>query len=269
MEKELRLDKFLADMAQGSRSQIRAMAKNGLITVNGVTEKRPERKIRIPDDMVTLAGKPVSYTVMEYFMLNKPKGVVSATEDKRHKTVIDLIQTPSRRDLFPVGRLDLDTEGLLLLTNDGALAHRLLSPKKQVDKVYMADCLGEVPGTAIQMFAKGLILPDGLCCLPASLVICGVRQRNVEDGIRPPADNTPPFVKDTQDACGTDDKITTVRLTIREGKFHQVKRMMEAVGCPVLSLKRLSVGPLTLDPKLLPGEYRRLTKKEVELLNRL
>ncbi len=269
MEKELRLDKFLADMAQGSRSRIRTMAKNGLIAVNGVTEKRPERKIRLPHDVVTLAGKQVFYTDMEYFMLNKPAGVVSATEDKRHKTGIDLIDTQSRRDLFPVGRLDLDTEGLLLLTNDGALAHRLISPKKHVDKVYVAECLGEVPKTAVRTFAEGLTLSDGLRCLPAELVISEVRQRTAADEVRSLAGGILPAADDTSSACGPGDKITTVRLTIHEGKFHQVKRMMEAVGCPVLSLKRLSVGPLMLDPGLSPGAYRRLTKEEVELLKQL
>ena len=240
MEKAMRLDKFLADMGKGTRSQIREAVQGGRISVNGVTVKKPELKIKVPGDTVLFDRMEVAYVTTEYYMLNKPQGVVSATEDKKYKTVVDLIEDKNRRDLFPVGRLDIDTEGLLLITNDGELTHRLLSPKRHVDKVYSARCEGRVPEEAAALFKEGIELPDGLRCRPADLELLNV----------------------------TPDE-TEVRLTIHEGKFHQVKRMMEAVGCPVLFLKRLSMGPLSLDETLAPGEYRALTKQEVELLKAL
>jgi len=244
MEQEMRLDKFLADMGKGTRSELRTAVRKGRVQVNGETEKKPERKIKIPQDDVLFDGLPVSYVTMEYYMLNKPAGVVSATEDKKYKTVVDLITGKNRKDLFPVGRLDIDTEGLLLITNDGALSHKLLSPKKHVDKVYFARCKGTLSETAVEEFQKGILLPDGLKCLPAALRI--LSRTDTDDG-----------------------PVTEVSLTIREGKFHQVKRMMEAAGCPVLYLKRMSMGPLTLDETLLPGQYRPLTPKELEQLNGL
>ncbi|MCI7796214.1 MAG: rRNA pseudouridine synthase [Lachnospiraceae bacterium] len=240
MEKEIRLDKFLADMGKGTRSQIREAVRKGRVLVNGEIVKESDRKVRPMEEQVLFDGEPVSYVEYEYFMLNKPQGVISATYDPRHKTVVDLIGDKKRKDLFPVGRLDIDTEGLLLITNDGALAHRLLAPKKHVDKTYFARCEGHVPDSAVKDFADGILLDDGLKCLPAALVI------------------------QKRDAGTTD-----VLLTIHEGKFHQVKRMMESCGCPVLSLKRLTMGPLTLDEALRPGEFRPLTEYELELLNNL
>lgn len=247
-EKELRLDKFLADMGKGTRSRLKEDIRKGRIFVNGEVVKNADKKIRIPQDIVLFDGKPVSYVTMEYYMLNKPQGVLSATEDKRRRTVLDLIDQKKRKDLFPVGRLDADTEGLLLITNDGALSHKLLAPKSHVDKVYFARCAGKVPKSAVSSFAEGLLLPDGLQCLPAVLNILSVTETGETEN------------KETA---------TEVLLTIREGKFHQVKRMMEAVGCPVLFLKRLSMGPLVLDESLKPGEYRPLTKQELELLKQL
>lgn len=244
MEKEIRLDKFLADMGKGTRSQLKEAARKGRIQVNGEIVKKPEMKVKIPGDTVVFDGTPVSYVTMEYYMLNKPQGVVSATEDNRYKTVVDLIEGKNRKDLFPVGRLDIDTEGLLIITNDGPLAHRLLAPKKHVDKIYFAVCEGHVPDSAVEEFSDGILLPDGLKCLPAALEI---QERYIEDG----------------------QALTKVCLTIREGKFHQVKRMMEAVGCPVKFLKRMTMGPIELDKSLKPGEYRPLTEKELELLNSL
>lgn len=244
MEKEIRLDKFLADMGKGTRSQLKEAARKGRIHVNGEVVKKADIKVKVPGDVVTFDGAAVSYVTMEYYMLNKPQGVVSATEDNRYKTVVDLIDGKKRKDLFPVGRLDIDTEGLLIITNDGPLAHRLLAPKKHVDKVYYAICDGHVPDSAIGEFAEGILLPDGLKCLPAKLEI---KNRTIRE----------------------DKPITEVYLTIREGKFHQVKRMMDAVECPVLFLKRLTMGPIALDETLSPGEYRPLTDKELELLNQL
>ena len=244
MGKEMRLDKYLADMGKGTRSQIKEAARKGRIQINGVIEKKADTKVDPETDTIVFDGSVVSYVTMEYYMLNKPQGVVSATEDNKYQTVIDLIEGKNRKDLFPVGRLDIDTEGLLLITNDGPLAHRLLAPKKHVDKIYYAVCDGFVPDSAIPEFAEGILLPDGLKCLPASLEI----MTRIEENGKP---------------------VSEIKLTIREGKFHQVKRMMEAVGCPVIFLKRLTMGPLTLDETLKPGEYRSLTIEELELLNSL
>ncbi len=240
----MRLDKYLADMGKGTRSQIKEAARKGRIQVNGVVVKKPDTKVNVEADQIVFDGITVTYVTMEYYMLNKPQGVVSATEDNKYQTVIDLIEGKNRKDLFPVGRLDIDTEGLLLITNDGPLAHRLLAPKKHVDKIYYAVCEGHVPDSAVSDFAEGILLPDGLKCLPAALQIL---TRKEADG----------------------KALTEVKLTIREGKFHQVKRMMEAVGCPVLFLKRLTMGPLPLDESLKVGEYRPLTVDELELLNDL
>ncbi len=229
----MRLDRFLGEMGQGTRSQIRAMAKKGRIQVNGQVVKAPEFKISPETDTVAVDGITVGYAAFEYYMLNKPQGTVSATEDGRYPTVVSLIGETKRRDLFPVGRLDLDTEGLLLITNDGALAHSLLSPKKHVDKVYFVRFTGTLPTDAAEQLMEGITLEDGTKTMPAHL---GKVQG---------------------------DEVT---LTIREGKFHQVKRMFEALGCQVVYLKRLSMGSLSLDERLKPGEYRALTKKELESL---
>ncbi len=175
MEKEIRLDKFLADMGKGTRSQIKEAARKGRIQVNGNVVKKTDVKVKIPGDFVVFDGVPAAYVTMEYYMLNKPQGVVSATEDRHYRTVVDLIDEKNRNDLFPVGRLDIDTEGLLLITNDGPLAHRLLAPKKHVDKIYYAVCDGQVPDSAVEEFAKGILLPDGLQCLPAKLEIREIR----------------------------------------------------------------------------------------------
>ena len=234
MGKESRLDKFLADMGRGTRSQIREMAKKGRISINGQPVKKTDLKVDPERDAVAVDGQPVAYVTHEYYMLHKPAGVVTATEDNLHRTVMDLLET-ARKDLFPVGRLDIDTEGLLLITNDGELAHQLLSPKKHVDKVYFARVAGALPEDAAQRMAEGMTLRDGTPVLPAELAI-----------------------------DGTDGNETLVRLTIREGKFHQVKRMFEALGCRVTYLKRLSMGPLALDPELPCGAARPLTEQEIQ-----
>lgn len=187
---------------------------------------------------MTWKGTPVDFVAYEYIMLNKPAGVVSATEDKRDRTVLDLVKDARRKDLFPVGRLDKDTEGLLLLTNDGKLAHRLLSPKHHVAKVYYARVQGVMTEADVQRFKEGFAVDDELTALPAELEILSVCEG---------------------DTC-------EIRLKIFEGKFHQVKRMVQAAGKEVLYLKRLSMGPLVLDAALAPGEYRSLTEKEQEAL---
>ena len=246
MEKAIRLDKYLADMGKGTRTELKEMIRKGRIKVNGEVVKKPETKIRKGEDTILFDNAPVEYVELEYYLLNKPQGVISATEDRRRETVVDLIDEKQRKDLFPVGRLDIDTEGLLLITNDGALAHRLLAPGHHVDKVYEARCKGLVPDEAVQKFRDGMELSDGLSCMPAELEILERKAGDPETGTE-----------------------SLVSLTLHEGKFHQVKRMMEEVGCPVVHLKRLSMGPLKLDATLNPGEYRKLTDKERELLENL
>lgn len=232
---KLRLDKYLADMGAGTRSEVKKAIAKGQVSIGGLTVKRPETKIDTEQDEVEYQGRSVSYVEYEYYMLNKPAGVVSATEDKKERTVVDLIES-RRKDLFPVGRLDKDTEGLLLITNDGKMAHRLLSPKKHVDKVYYARIKGNVIGADVQAFADGLDIGEKHRTLPANLVILNA------------------------------DEISEIEVTLQEGKFHQVKRMFEAVKKEVLYLKRIRMGSLVLDDTLLPGTYRKLTEKEISEL---
>ena len=234
-----RLDKYLVEMSVASRSTIKEMARKGRITVNGTTVKASDIKIDEDNDIVAVDGQIIAYSHMEYFMLNKPAGVITATEDKHAATVLDLIKERVRKDLFPGGRLDKDTEGLLLITNDGDLAHRLLAPKKHVDKVYFAIIEGIVTEAHIRVFASGMKLLDGTDIMPGELEILEVNE---------------------------EDATSRILLTIHEGKFHQVKRMFEAVGTEVVYLKRLSMGPLVLDDALAPGEYRRLTDEELAML---
>lgn len=233
---KLRLDKYLAEMNLGTRSEVKKLITKGQIQVNRTIVKKPEFKLDPISDRVQYQDREITYVTYEYYMLNKPSGVISATEDKRDTTVIDLIESRQRKDLFPVGRLDKDTEGLLLITDDGALAHRLLSPKKHVDKTYYAKICGKVTKEDIEIFEKGICIGDEKLTLPAKLVI-------LKSGAE-----------------------SEIELTIQEGRFHQVKRMFQAVGKEVVYLKRLSMGGLSLDPSLKPGEYRKLTKEEMEQL---
>ena len=232
---KLRLDKYLADMSVGTRSEVKKLISKGLVTVNGCTVKKPEIKIDTDADEVVCQGINVSYAEYEYYMLNKPQGVISATEDPNQETVLDLIDS-KRKDLFPVGRLDKDTEGLLLITNDGQLAHRLLAPGKHVDKVYFAKIDGCVTKEDVKAFEEGLDIGDEKKTLPGFLKIL------------------------------SSGEMSEIELTIHEGRFHQVKRMFQAVGKEVVFLKRLSMGELSLDPELKPGEYRELKKDEIDRL---
>ncbi|MDO5415761.1 MAG: pseudouridine synthase [Lachnospiraceae bacterium] len=249
---QMRLDKFLGEMGVGTRTQIKEIARKGRVLVNGRTEKKSDRKIDPEADRIQVDGREISYAAWEYYMLNKPQGVVSATEDGLHQTVIDLLTEAKRKNLFPVGRLDIDTEGLLLITNDGDLAHRLLSPKKHVDKVYYAKVEGALPADSVRQMELGITLEDGTKTLPAKLEILGPVPL--------------PRVQEETDAKSGASVGTEIRLTIREGRFHQVKRMFEALGCRVVFLKRLSMGTLRLDEHLLPGQYRPLTEEELEKL---
>ncbi len=235
----MRLDKFLAEMKVGSRSEVKQLIRKGQILVNDEVIKKPEWKVDERTDQVVFAGKKIEYAAFEYYMLNKPGGVVSATEDKKDPTVIDLIDTKKRNDLFPVGRLDKDTEGLLLITNDGKLAHELLSPKKHVDKVYFARIQGVVTDADAEAFKEGVnigSLKDPELTMPAELTIL------------------------------SSGKLSEIRLRIQEGKFHQVKRMFQAVGKEVIYLKRETMGSLKLDQGLPLGEYRSLTDQEIKEL---
>lgn len=235
----IRMDKYLADMGIGTRQEVKKYMKQGRVTVDGELVKKPETKVDIEKSKVCFDGREVLYEQYEYYMLHKPAGVISATEDNRCETVIDLIESKKRKDLFPVGRLDKDTEGLLLITNDGALAHRLLSPKKHVDKCYFARIQGIVTQEDVEAFSKGVNIgtsQEEEWTMPGKLVI------------------------------EKSDAISEIRLTIQEGKFHQVKRMFEAVGKEVIYLKRESMGTLVLDETLKPGEYRKLTEEELKSL---
>lgn len=232
----IRLDKFLSEMGVGTRQEVKQYIRKGKVEVDGEIAKRPELKVDETKANVTLDGERIGYASYVYYMLNKPSGVVSATEDKREKTVIDLIKDKKRKDLFPVGRLDKDTEGLLLITNDGDLAHRLLAPKKHVDKVYYAKIDGMVTEEDVKRFAEGIDIgaEEEEMTRPAKLDI----MKSAEE--------------------------SEIRLTIHEGKFHQVKRMFLAVGKEVTYLKRERMGTLCLDENLKPGEYRLLTEEEIE-----
>lgn len=235
----IRLDKYLADMGCGTRQEVKKLIRSGQVSVDGAVVKKPETKVEQTVQEVCLNGEKIGYESFEYYMLNKPAGVISATEDRSCQTVVDLIKEKKRKDLFPVGRLDKDTEGLLLITNDGALAHRLLSPKKHVDKCYFARVSGKVTEDDVRSFENGVnigSLEQPEITMPAKLEII------------------------------TSDEISQIRLTIQEGKFHQVKRMFQAVGKEVIYLKRLRMGTLVLDENLSVGEYRPLTKEELEKL---
>lgn len=232
----MRLDKYLSEVGAGTRSEVKKYIRQGNVTVDGQTVKRPEEKIDEIKQTVCVNGRQTVYKKFEYYMLNKPAGVVSATTDNHDKTVMELIGDKKRKDLFPVGRLDKDTEGLLLITNDGEMAHRLLSPKKHVDKVYYAKVDGRVTEETVKQFAEGLFIGNGDYANPSVLNVI------------------------------KEDDISEVELTIQEGKFHQVKRMFKAAGMEVVYLKRLSMGGLSLDERLSEGEYRTLTKEEVEML---
>ena len=232
----IRLDKYLADMQVGTRREVKKLIRAGKVQVGGHVCKNADEKFDPEQTDVMVDHVLVGYAAYEYFMLNKPKGCVSATEDNRYPVVLDYISQHKRKDLFPVGRLDLDTEGLLLITNDGALAHELLSPSKHIPKTYEAKIDGIVTQADTELFAQGMDIGEKKPTKPAELIIL---KANV---------------------------ISHVQITIYEGKFHQIKRMFEKVGKPVLELKRISMGALVLDEQLKPGEYRALTEKEINYL---
>lgn len=235
---KMRLDKFLANMNIGSRSEVKKYIKDSKILVNSKIEKDAGKIIDTENDKIFFNNQEITYIEKIYIMMNKPKGVVSATFDNLHKTVIDLLDEKYKNfDIFPVGRLDIDTEGLLLLTNDGQLAHNLLSPKKHIEKTYYVEVNKEINEHDIKKFKDGIILDDGYKTMPAKLVII---------------ENTRNYAK--------------LNVTIREGKFHQIKRMFADLNAKVTYLKRIKMGNLVLDENLLLGNYRELTEIELKLL---
>ena len=213
------------------------MLKAGRVTVNGKKEKSAKLQIDEVIDEIRFDGQKLDYEEFVYYMMNKPQGVISATEDPKHKTVLDLMDDYARaKEVFPVGRLDIDTHGLLLLTNDGKLAHALLSPKRHVDKTYLAQINGVMTDADVETFAQGIPLKD-FTCQPAKLELVSIDREKEE---------------------------SLVRVTIAEGKFHQIKRMVAYCGKEVVDLQRLTMGTLTLDENLKRGEWRRLSKEELE-----
>jgi len=236
-----RLDKILGNLGCGSRKEVKVSCKNGEVVVDGEVVKDSSTKVDPETAVIEVNGERVMYRKYVYLLLNKPAGVVSATFDNYDETVIDLLDPEYQVfEPFPVGRLDKDTVGFLLLTNDGALNHKLIAPKNHVDKVYYAEIDKPVNEKDIESFRKGIVIDDGYKCMPGKLEIIS----STEDGSK-------------------------VLVTIQEGKFHQVKRMFEALDKSVVYLKRVKFGPMELDETLEEGEYRELTKEEIEVLNNL
>ena len=234
-----RIDKFLSNAQIASRSEVKKYIKAGKIRVNGVIIQKPEEKIDSEKDVVEFDDKVVNRKTDIFILLNKPAGVVTATTDRFDKTVMDLLQVPGKEKLFPVGRLDKDTEGLLIITDDGDTAHRLLSPKHHVPKTYYAKIAGIVTQNDCAAFQEGLDIGDEKKTLPARLKVLSVDEQA---------------------------QTSEIEVTVCEGRFHQVKRMFQAVGKNVVYLKRISMGTLQLGTDLEPGEYRELTKEEIMLL---
>lgn len=232
-----RIDKILSNMGYGTRKEVKELIRGGLVEVDGIVVKDSGQQVMTCSQEVKVEGRKLLYRDTIYIMMNKPQGVISATEDNRERTVIDLLPEQFRAfDPFPVGRLDKDTEGLLLLTNDGQLSHRLLSPRKHVPKTYMAKVAGMVNNDDVEAFSKGVTLGDGYRTMASQLLILG------------------------------SGNISTVEITIYEGKFHQVKRMFQSVGKEVIFLKRISMGELKLDEALEPGEFRELYENELRII---
>lgn len=233
----MRLDKFLSHVGLGSRKEVKEVLKKEIVQVNEKRIKDGKFNVDEASDVVTLNGEMLSYQAFFYYMLHKPQGVISATEDGQHRTVLDLLgKNDYRKDIFPVGRLDKDTTGLLILTNDGPFSHNLLSPKKHIPKRYLAEVEGVMTGEDVTLFARGIMLRGDEWCQPAELEIVSTNEGKNR---------------------------STIRLTITEGKYHQVKRMVAALGKHVLTLHRETMGPLALDADLKVGDYRPLTLAEI------
>lgn len=316
----MRLDKFLADMGVGSRSDLKKAIRKSLVTVNGAVEKDPGAQVSA-EDHICFDGAEIRYAEQQYYMLHKPAGVLSASEDRRQTTVVDLINLNDelvRKDLFPVGRLDKDTEGLLIITNDGHLAHQLLVPKHHIDKTYYAIVTGTITEDDQRAFTRGIRYDEKLTALPATLrvlstgkTVADLRRElgfpenvsafvpsdevNAADGqpaftrsdashmlaemrITDPTARLlrtrlagPAFIGAEEPADITEDSLVSeVEITIQEGKFHQIKKMVKALpgGKEILYLRRITMGALRLDPNLAPGEFRKLSEDEIKILKK-
>lgn len=309
----MRLDKFLADMGVGSRSDLKKAIRKSLVTVNGAVEKDPGAQVSA-EDHICFDGAEIRYAEQQYYMLHKPAGVLSASEDRRQTTVVDLIRDAAstdasaanasaadhhaagghddgsivrstedalvRKDLFPVGRLDKDTEGLLIITNDGPLAHQLLVPKHHIDKTYYAIVTGTITEDDQRAFTRGIRYDEKLTALPATLRVLSTGKTVAELrralGFTATSERLlrtrlagPAFVGAEEPADITDDTLVSeVEITIQEGKFHQIKKMVKALpgGKEILYLRRITMGALRLDPALAPGEFRKLSESEVRIL---
>ena len=309
----MRLDKFLADMGVGSRSDLKKAIRKSLVTVNGAVEKDPGAQVSA-EDRICFDGVEIRYAEQQYYMLHKPAGVLSASEDRRQTTVVDLIRDAAstdasaanasasdhhaadghadgriarntedarvRKDLFPVGRLDKDTEGLLIITNDGPLAHQLLVPKHHIDKTYYAIVTGTITEDDQSAFARGIRYDEKLTALPATLRVLSTGKTVAELrralGFTATSERLlrtrlagPAFIGAEEPADITDDTLVSeVEITIQEGKFHQIKKMVKALpgGKEILYLRRITMGALRLDPALAPGEFRKLRQEEIKIL---
>lgn len=309
----MRLDKFLADMGVGSRSDLKKAIRKSLVTVNGAVEKDPGAQVSA-EDHICFNGAEIRYAEKQYYMLHKPAGVLSASEDRRQTTVVDLIRDAAstdasaanastadhhaaggyadgriarstkdarvRKDLFPVGRLDKDTEGLLIITNDGPLAHQLLVPKHHIDKTYYAIVTGTITEDDQRAFTHGIRYDEKLTALPATLRVLSTGKTVAELrralGFTATSERLlrtrlagPAFIGAEEPADITDDTLVSeVEITIQEGKFHQIKKMVKALpgGKEILYLRRITMGALRLDPDLAPGEFRKLRQEEIKIL---
>ena len=278
----MRLDKFLADMGVGSRSDLKKAIRKSLVTVNGAVEKDPGAQVSA-EDHICFDGAEIRYAEQQYYMLHKPAGVLSASEDRRQTTVVDLINLNDelvRKDLFPVGRLDKDTEGLLIITNDGPLAHQLLVPKHHIDKTYYAIVTGTITEDDQRAFTRGIRYDEKLTALPATLRVLStgktVADLRRELGFTATSERLlrtrlagPAFIGAEEPADITEDSLVSeVEITIQEGKFHQIKKMVKALpgGKEILYLRRITMGALRLDPNLAPGEFRKLRQDEIKIL---
>lgn len=311
----MRLDKFLADMGVGSRSDLKKAIRKSLVTVNGAVEKDPGAQVSA-EDHICFDGAEIRYAEQQYYMLHKPAGVLSASEDRRQTTVVDLIRDATstdasaanasradhhaagghadgsiarsteeelvRKDLFPVGRLDKDTEGLLIITNDGPLAHQLLVPKHHIDKTYYAIVTGTITEDDQRAFTRGIRYDEKLTALPATLRVLStgrtVADLRSELGFTATSERLlrtrlagPAFIGAEEPADITEDSLVSeVEITIQEGKFHQIKKMVKALpgGKEILYLRRITMGTLRLDPNLAPGEFRQLSDAEIKILKK-
>lgn len=311
----MRLDKFLADMGVGSRSDLKKAIRKSLVTVNGAVEKDPGAQVSA-EDHICFDGAEIRYAEQQYYMLHKPAGVLSASEDRRQTTVVDLIRDVAptdasaanasradhhaagghadgsiarstedelvRKDLFPVGRLDKDTEGLLIITNDGPLAHQLLVPKHHIDKTYYAIVTGTITEDDQRAFTRGIRYDEKLTALPATLCVLStgktVADLRHELGFTATSERLlrtrlagPAFIGAEEPADITEDSLVSeVEITIQEGKFHQIKKMVKALpgGKEILYLRRITMGALRLDPNLAPGEFRKLSEAEIKILKK-